>query len=216
MLPDHGGDGFQVFLFHDAAGGIVRVGKDQQFGSRRDAGFQILRLQPETVLLPGRHADRGSAGENNAGGIRNIAGFRNQRFIAGGKKRPQGDINGFGRADGDQNLVLGAVLDAKPPVQIQGDFPSQLRKAAVGRILGFPVHNRVDSRVADMVRGFEVGLADAEGDGILHGGSHVKEPPDPAGRHGRNGRVNIAIVIQGEITSLWSASSSSKTTPSSL
>ena len=61
-----------------------------------------------------------------------------------------------------------------------------------------------------------VRLAHAKGNRVLPGGSQVKETPDPAGRNRSDSAVQILFIIHGEITSLRSVSSFSKTTPSSL
>ena len=89
-------------------------------------------------------------------------------------------------------------------------------KAAVSRVLRLTVDQGIDRGVADMVRRFEVRLADAQGNRVLHRGGQVEKPADSAGRNVRDPPVQEFVVVHGEITSLRSVSAPSKITPSSL
>ena len=209
-------DLLQVVLLHDCAGRVVRIGKDQELGTGGDCFFEAVGRQAEIVLLVGRYRDRRSAGKHDARRIGNIAGVRNEDLIPVGHQGPQGEIDGFGRADCYQDLGVPVIGQLIAAFQVQADLLPKLRQAAVGGVLGFAVHEGIDRGVADHVRGFEIRLADAQGDRVLPGRSQVKKAADPAWRHGGNPRVQVLIIVHGEITSLRSASSFSKTTPSSL
>ena len=216
VLLNDASDLLQVLLLHNRAGRVVRIGKNQEFGTGSDRFFETFGCQTKIVFLVCRHRDRCSAGKHDARRIGNIAGVRNEDLVSVGYQGPQGEIDGFGRADRNQDLAVPVVRQLITAFQVQADLLPQFRQAAVGGVLGFTVHKGIDRGVAYHVRRFEIRLADAQGDRVLPGRSQVEKAADSAGRHGGDPRVQVLIIVHGDITSLRSASSFSKTTPSSL
>ena len=195
-------DGFQIFPAHDGAGRIVRIGEDQRLCAGRDGFLQTFGSEAEIVFFQGFHPDGGAAGKNDAGGIGNIAGLRNKNLVPRGGEGPEGDIDGLGGADGDDDLGRRIVRQAIAAGKIEGDLIPQLGETPVGGILGFAVYQGIDGGIPDMIGRFEIRLADAEGDRILHGGGQVEKAADTAGWNRGDARVQKTFGAHGEITSL--------------
>ena len=201
MLADDLRQRFQIGAGHNSAGGVVRVRKDQRLGAGRDGRTHLLGGKTEVRILPRFHAHGSSARENHAGAVADIAGFRHQHLVAGGKHGPQGYVNGFAGAHGDDHLRVRVVRRVIAPLQITADLLTQRQQTAIGRILRLAVHNAVNGGIADVIRRNEVRLAHAEGNRVLHGGGQIKETANAAGGYGDHPRVQKAIIVHGVTTS---------------
>ena len=209
---------FQLLAAHHRAGGVVGIGQDDALGARRNGRIHRLRGEGEGVGLVGGHGHGATAGKDNAGGVADVAGLRDEDFIAGVGNQPQAEVDALACAHGNQNFVFGVVLKLEAVFHIARDFLAQRGQAPVAGVLRFAVQQAVDGRVADVVGGYKVRLAHAQRNGAGHGGGHVKKLADAAFGHGGNFRVHVAVGFKAHAvtTSLLSSSLLSKMTPSDL
>ena len=111
VTDDHFGDRFQIFLFHNGARRIVRIGQDQQFCFIRDSFFEDIGFQSEIVFLSGLNRHGNASGKNNSRSIGNIARIRNKHFIPFAYQGAQCQVDCFRSADGYENLIFRLIRD---------------------------------------------------------------------------------------------------------
>jgi hypothetical protein len=88
------------------------------------------------------------------------------------------DVEGLGDADGAEVLGVGIVFRTVVTGDVARDLLAELLRATVVRVGGATLLERRDRGFADVVRRDEVGLADAERDGVLHLGDDGEEVAD--------------------------------------
>ncbi len=192
VLAADRGDLLQFRTGHDAAGGIAREVHQQHFGPRRDRGTKRVGTQLELVFLT--RADRHGLAmrERNARAVGDVARLVIKHLVAGIDHRAQRKIEAFGNAHRDENLRRRIVSQAVIGRDVLRDRFPQLHQAEIGRVAGLAAFERVDRRFADMPRGDEVGLADAERNDALHRLHDLEEVTDARAR-------DIAHVVRHEI-----------------
>ena len=109
-------------------------------------------------------------------------------LVAGVDRRPQGEVDGLRRADGDEDLAGRVVADAVAALEVVGDRLPQLERAVVARVVGPLGAEARDPGLDDLGRRGEVGLPHPEADDVLHRRRDVEEAPDPR-REARRGRA---------------------------
>ena len=179
MFQDDLRDGLQILPLHDGPGGVVGEGQHQDLGPVGDVLLQLRGGEPELVLLL-QVDDHGlCSGHHGAGLVGHEAGLRDQHLVPGIDHGPEADVDGFGSAHGDQDLLHGMLIaDSLLSVQIFRNLLPQLLQACVGGIEGLPLLQGVDALVPDVPGSVEVGLAYPQGNGILHLLGDVEEFPD--------------------------------------
>ena len=130
------------------------------------------------VLAPRGHRTGHSARQHNAGGIGDITGFVIDDLVTGIEQRPQGDIDGFRNADGNQHFAQGLVAHAKMALHVVRNGTPQPRQTEIGTVAGAALFQRVDGGFTDVPRRGEVRLPDAKGDHVPHGLDDFKKVPD--------------------------------------
>ena len=106
-IPQHFRNGFKILPLHNAAGGVVGIGEDQQLALGRNSCLECLGSEAEIVLEPGGNAYNLRSGQAGNGIIGYIAGLGDQDFIAGIDHRADHHIDGLRTADGDHGLLFG-------------------------------------------------------------------------------------------------------------
>ena len=107
-------------------------------------------------------------------------------LVAGVQHGAQEDVEGFGDADGAEDLSLGIVLRSVVTGHVAGDLFAELLGAAVIRIGRAALLEGSDRGLADMIRRDEVRLADAERHRVLHLGDDGEEVADARLGQGRD------------------------------
>ena len=161
VLPQDGGNLLHLGGAHHGAGGVVRVGEDDQLGARGDSRPQLVSRQAELILGPGGNVHRHAAGQLGNRLIADKAWLRDDDLIPGLHHRTDGKVDGLTAADRDQNVFL-FIIQLKAALQIAADLAAQLLQAGVGRVLGAAQLQAADARIADAPRRFEVRLPHAQ------------------------------------------------------
>ena len=107
-------------------------------------------------------------------------------LVAGVQHGAQQDVEGFGDADGAEDLGLGVVFRAVVTGDVAGDLLAELLGAAVVRVGRATFLEGSDRGLADVVRRDEVRLADAERHRVLHLGDDGEEVADARLGQGRD------------------------------
>ena len=193
---------------HDGARGIVRERQHQQLGVGGDCRLQIGSLQAEVILVFGVDDNRRAARHHAQRLIAHERGLRNDHLVALFNQRAEREVDRLTAAHGDKRLLRGAVCKRKTPFVVVGDLPEQIGKAAVRRVPGSALFQTADTLVADMPRGLEIGLADAQRNHMIHLVGDIKEFADTRRTDRTDTAVQVFIVIYHRIRLLSSCSSS--------
>ena len=208
-VPQNIGNGFQIFLLHHRAGGVVGKGHDEQLGLGCDGCFERIGAQAELVLLMAGHMHRHAAGQGGDGFVAHKARLRDDHLIPGLHQRADAHINGFAAAHRHQHFVQRVVAQAHAAFQIFCDLGAQLLQAGIGSVAGAAVFQALNAGFTHSPRRFKVRLTHAQTDALGHVGSQIKEFADAGGAHGLGGRRDQFIVIHhSTVHSLSSISSS--------
>ena len=92
-----------------------------------------------------------------------------------------GELEGLADAGGDHDLGRRVVADAVEALEVVGEGLSQLQEAVVRGVVGAALVQGADGGLGEMAGRVEVGLADAEGDDVLHAADEVEEAADAGG-----------------------------------
>jgi hypothetical protein len=126
------------------------------------------------------------AREPRRGGVVHPARLRVEHFIAGTDKGQKGRMDGLGRPDGDEKLLLGIVAQAVVPGELLGDRGAQGWSAVVRSVVHLARIQRALRRLLDMRRRIEIGSARLEEDDRtalpLQGLPPLKDLPDAGER----------------------------------
>ena len=180
VLFDEGDDGFELLLRHDAARGVVGVGEDDRLGAGGDRLFERFGREDKAVLRAAPDGDGRAAAQLHDGRVRDVGGIGDQNFIADIADGAESKVDALARPHRDDD-VLGGIFHRKALFQVPRDEGAQLLKPAVARVLREAALQRADARRTHLPRGDEVGLADAEGDGVRHVLDDVEIFADAAG-----------------------------------
>lgn len=134
--------------------------------------------EAEIVIGASFDADGDAAGEDDGGAVGDEAGLVVDDFVAGVEDGTEGDIDGFGDADGDEDFVEGVVVAAEMLCDVGGDGLAEAEFAAVGGIVGGAAFDGEEGGLTDIPWGIEIGLTDAEGDDIFLGSDDIEEASD--------------------------------------
>ena len=143
------------------AGRVRRRVQDHPLGARRDRALEVLGLELEAILEPGRHDDRIAPVDRDHLGIAHPIGRGNDHLVALVHRDQEGvveDLLAPSRDDGVRRLVVEPVLAA----ELGRDRLAQRRNAEHRRIFGLAALDRLDRRLLDVVGGVEVRLADRQ------------------------------------------------------
>ena len=186
LLDGELGDGLELGAVGGAAGRIGREVQDQQLAAGLPGGAEGGRIERE--LVGGDGADRDGLGvaERDAGSVAHVAGLVVKDLIAGVQHGAQEDIEGFGDADGAEDLGLGVVFRSVVTGDVAGDLFAELLGAAVIRIGRAALLQGSDRGLAYVVRRDEVRLTDAERHRVLHFGDDGEEVADARLGQGRD------------------------------
>ena len=204
----------KVLLLHDGTGGVVGEGQHQKLRPVGELLQQLLRGQPEFVLLLQLDDDRHTARHPGTGHIGHIARLRNQHLITRIQHDPHGHVNGLGAADGHHGFLHGIIVHAVLPLHIGGNLLPQLPETRIGGIEGASLLQGMNALLPDMPGSIKVRLAHAQRDGILHFRHNIEELPDAAGLYIYNGIVQG--ISHGDTFILSSFRGCSITVPWSL
>ena len=180
VLFDERDDGFELLLRHDAARGVVGIGEDDRLGAGGDRLFERFGREDEAVLRAAADGHGRAAAQLHDGRVRDVGRVGDQDLIADVAHRAEGKIDALARPHRDDD-VLGGIFHRKALFQVPRDEGAQLLKPAVARVLREAALQRADARRTHLPRGDEVGLADAEGDGVGHMLDDVEIFADAAG-----------------------------------
>ena len=134
--PQNFGDGLQVLSGHNAAGGIAREGKDQNFCLRRNGAFQLPGGEAELILGLELQIYGGASGHRGQRTVAHEGGDGDDHLVAGIEHAAQRQINSLAAADRNNNLMGKIVVQVEAAGQIGGDLPAQLSHAGVAGVLG--------------------------------------------------------------------------------
>ena len=179
------GDAGQLVLDRvrqDRARRVARVAEEERLRPRRDRRLDGGGIEREVVLEPGRDPDRRPAGERDRGHVGDVRRLVQDHLVTGVAGRPQGEVDRFGRADGDEDLGRRVVADAVATVEVGRQRPAQLDRPVVARVVGPTAHQAGHAGLDDVGRGVEVGLPHPEADDVVHRRQDVEEPADPGRR----------------------------------
>ena len=182
MVDQEVSDGAPVRLLHHTAGGVVREVCYQGLRPRCDALRERVGRQPELILSAAGDRHRGSAGEGDAGGVRDIAGFGDQNLITGVHDSPDGDISRLRDTARHDDLLLGIVGSAEPAIEVMADGAPEPGRPLVRCIGGRPLLYRVDGCLTDAPGGHEIRFTDTQGYDVLHRLRDIEELSYPGGR----------------------------------
>ena len=186
LLDGELGDGLELGTVGGAAGRVRREIQDEQLAARLPGGAEGGWIERELVGSHGANRDGFGVAERDARRVAHVAGLVVEHLVAGIQGRAEQDVEGFGDANGAENLGLGIILRAVVLGDIAGDLLAELLGAAVIRVGGAALLERSDRGFTDMVRRDEVGLADAQGHGVLHLGHDGEEVTDARFGQGRD------------------------------
>ena len=164
-------DARQLLAVPDAAVRIVRRVENQRLGALGDVGREILRLGDEALLHVALHQHRHAADDAHDFRIGNPARRRDDDLVSGVHNRGQRGVDGEFRAVGDDHL-RGRILQSVVPAQLFADCAAQAERAGRRRILGQPHIQRLVRGGADILRGDEIRLTDAEGHHVAPAPAH--------------------------------------------
>ena len=201
VLEDDGRELFEVALLHDGAGGVVGEGDEDRFGAGGDRLRDLIDVELELVLDEALHADGGGAGEGDEGRIAHEARLGDEHLVAGSAHCPEGGVERLGRADCDDDLACGIVVHADETIEIFAYGFAQLHEPRICGVLRLTLEDAVDGSLTEGAGGDEVGLADAERNAVLSGGSDLEKLPDAGRLHVSCDGVEDLCIIDHNFTS---------------
>ena len=109
----NGNQRLQVLLFHDTAGGIGGIRKNQRLGAVCHGRYKLLRAEPEFVVCHQMNGNRYAGSQLHHGAIAYKTGFRDQNLIPGIYKTANGTVNALTAAHGDKHLIVRMIIQVK-------------------------------------------------------------------------------------------------------
>ena len=213
-LADDVRDRLKLVAVHDRAGRVVRIGKDEQLGARRDGGAQRLGRQLELVLDARRQRHGNAACHLRERRVADKARLGDEHLLAGIDEGADGVVDRLGAADGDEDLLVCVVAQLVLAARERGDLAAQLGKTPVGGIEGLTLLKRLDAGAPDLPRGLEIRFADAERDCVGHFGCHFEKTADARRFDYFDAvRKHLIVVYHDIMTSLLSFSEGLYSTP---
>ena len=191
------GDAFEILLRRDRAGRVGREIEHQHAALRRDRGGEFLRFQREAVLLAGLDRHRLAVGHDDARTVGNVAGLVVDHLFARIEQRAQREIDRLGHADGDEHLGRRVVRNVEEPADVARDRLAQRKQAEVRGVGRLAFFQRVDGGLADVPRGDEVRLADAQRDHAFAALHEFEEITDAGARNARDMPGDFGRIVHG-------------------
>ena len=179
----------KVRLSHDGSGRIVRERKHQKLGLVRNRGTKVLSCQTEFVLFLQADGNRNALRQNDTRLIGNVAGLRNDDLVARADHGTDGQVDCLAAADRYDGFLHRVIRKAVTAVQEVRNLLAKLRQTGVSGIVRPCFLERINALLADMVRRSEIGLADTEGDSILHVMNNVEKFTNAGRLNADNGRI---------------------------
>ena len=175
-------NGFQICRIHHAAGGVVGIRQDQQFGTRRNGGAQLVRPQAEIILHFGGNVHRHAAGQRSDRFITDKTRLRDDDFIPRFDQCTDGQVNGLAAAHGNKHLA-GLVVQLHAAGQVAANFGAQLFDTRIGGIARTALFQATDARIPDGPRRLEIRFAHAKANAVRHFGGQIKKLANPRRPH---------------------------------
>ncbi|MNC31687.1 hypothetical protein D3C75_800150 [compost metagenome] len=128
-------------------------------------------------------------------GVGDIAGRRDNNFIARSGEGAQCQIQRFTAAYSDDHFVCSIILEPKPLLQITGNFLPQLRQPGIWGIHCFSALKRPDAGGSHMLRCSEIRFSHTKRYNIVVTGSKIKKSPDARRRNLPHTRGNPFLPL---------------------
>ena len=181
VRPHEGSDLLKVRARHDRTGRIVGVRKHQHLGAGGDQRLKQRRRDLELVLHLRVERHGNAAHHLDQRRVTDKAGLGHDDLIARVDHGAERHVNGFTAADRDEDLILRTVAQPEPAVKIGGNACAQLRKSAVGGIVGLVFDDGIHRRIGNVIGRRKIRLPDGERDHVLASAEHIKELADAGG-----------------------------------
>ena len=120
----------------------------------------------------------------HAGLVGDITRLRDNDFVAGIQHGAAGEIDALRTADRHRNLAERLIGDAEAALNVACNLLAELIETRIARVEGATALQRINTFFPDGPGRVKVRLADAEGDGSLHGADNVEKLPDAGGLQG--------------------------------
>jgi hypothetical protein len=178
-LDGEGGDGGQLVVGEDGAGGVVRGVEQDEAGAVGDRVAQLVQVEAEGAVVRAEgDRDAGAARHRDARRVRVVVRLQRDHLVARLQQGQQRGGDGLGGARGDQHLGVGVAGQPVEALLVFGDGGTQFGDARAGRVLvAAAVAQGAHRGLAHLFGAVGVGKALAQVDGTgTHGeGGHLGE-----------------------------------------
>ncbi len=155
----------------------------QHLGTRGNGSLQFGWIQCKKIINTRLHRLGRTVSHHHRGSVAHIAGLMVQHLIPWIQQTTQRQVNSLAHSHRGQNLTQRVIFHMEEIRHILADSAAQTLQAIVTCVSRMSLLQGRNGSLADIPRGHEIRLANAQGDNILAARSQVEKLTDAGTRH---------------------------------